>query len=34
VVVTVFLPKGIVGFLSMNARSNNKPLPDLLETPK
>ena len=34
VIVTVFLPKGVVGLLSVKTRSNNKPLPDLLETPK
>ena len=32
VIVTVFLPKGVVGLLSVKTRSNNKPLPGLLET--
>jgi urea transport system permease protein len=32
VFVTVFLPKGVVGLLSVKTRSNNKPLPELLET--
>ncbi len=32
VIVTVFLPKGVVGLLSVKTRSNNKPLPALLET--
>ena len=32
VIVTVFLPKGVVGLLSVKTRSNNKPLPVLLET--
>jgi len=32
VVVTVFLPKGVVGLLSVKTRSNNKPLSGLLET--
>jgi urea transport system permease protein len=31
VIVTVFLPKGVVGLLSVKTRSNNKPLPGLLE---
>jgi urea transport system permease protein len=31
VIVTVFLPKGVVGLLSTKTRSNNKPLPGLLE---
>jgi len=32
VIVTVFLPKGVVGLLSVKTRSNNKPLSGLLET--
>lgn len=32
VIVTVFLPKGVVGLLSVKTRSNDKPLPGLLET--
>ena len=32
VIVTVFLPRGVVGLLSVKTRSNNKPLPALLET--
>ena len=32
VIVTVFLPRGVVGLLSVKTRSNNKPLPGLLET--
>ena len=32
VFVTVFLPKGVVGLLSVKTRSNNKPLSGLLET--
>jgi len=32
VIVTVLLPKGVVGLLSVKTRSNNKPLPGLLET--
>ncbi len=31
VIVTVFLPKGVVGLLSMRTRSRNKPSPDLME---
>ena len=32
VIVTVFLPRGVVGLLSVKTLSNNKPLPGLLET--
>jgi len=32
VIVTVFLPKGVVGLLSVKTRLNNKPLPGLPET--
>ena len=32
VIVTVFLPKGVVGLLSVKTLSNDKPLPGLLET--